>query len=463
MRKAGLVLLVWMLIFAGGCGTTPRPSVLHVAMPVSDKIQDVDSNYYINWLEEKTGLELEITMIRQRSSGEYLEALFSSDADIDVVLFGDSFTVQEEELEKYAEQICPVGDALCYYNNAGSRLSGAGQILWINSGWLKKLGLTIPSTTEELREVLRAFRDGDPNGNGLADEIPLAGIRGSYASSPTEFLLNSFVYNDPYHSRYGVNGEAETLMAETEAFREGLAFVHGLYAEGLLDEGCSARSQRQLCELVNSPVDLVGAFTTASVSDVIYPGNPEILARYVYAPPLRGSEGVCNALYTENRPRVGAIITGRSPRKEEAALLLDTMCGEEASLIARYGERGVDWDYSDGTDVSVYEGPSTIVTKNYLWNTLQNKHLNGIGPMDVPLRYREGVTWNGVNSDTEYVDGHARMAYEKYLPEPGRFHEENAVLSACMDEWIGDFVSGRKDVGSDAEWEEYLKSLQQFY
>ena len=43
--------------------------------------------------------------------------------------------------------------------------------MWINRSWLDKLGLSMPTNTEELTDVLRAFRDLDPNGNGSHDEI----------------------------------------------------------------------------------------------------------------------------------------------------------------------------------------------------------------------------------------------------------------------------------------------------
>ena len=46
---------------------------------------------------------------------------------------------------------------------------------YINKAWLDKLGLQVPKTIEELNAVLRAFRDNDPNGNGLKDEIPFSG------------------------------------------------------------------------------------------------------------------------------------------------------------------------------------------------------------------------------------------------------------------------------------------------
>ena len=42
----------------------------------------------------------------------------------------------------------------------------------INKVWLDKLGLAIPTTIQELKDVLIAFKTQDPNGNGIADEIP---------------------------------------------------------------------------------------------------------------------------------------------------------------------------------------------------------------------------------------------------------------------------------------------------
>lgn len=54
------------------------------------------------------------------------------------------------------------------------------QKMWIYKPWLDKLGLDVPTTTDELYTVLKAFKDKDPNGNGKADEVPLTGApRGS--------------------------------------------------------------------------------------------------------------------------------------------------------------------------------------------------------------------------------------------------------------------------------------------
>jgi len=45
---------------------------------------------------------------------------------------------------------------------------------WIYQPWLDKLGLAMPTEIEEFVNVLTAFKEQDPNGNGKADEIPLA-------------------------------------------------------------------------------------------------------------------------------------------------------------------------------------------------------------------------------------------------------------------------------------------------
>ncbi len=83
-----------------------------------------------------------------------------------------------------------------------SRTSKNFQTFWINVKWLKALGLEIPTTTKELYEVLKAFHDRDPNGNGIRDELPLVGCEADYALQSYNFLLNAFAYNDPVNLRF---------------------------------------------------------------------------------------------------------------------------------------------------------------------------------------------------------------------------------------------------------------------
>ena len=46
--------------------------------------------------------------------------------------------------------------------------------MFIRQDWLDNLGLKMPTTIEELKEVARAFTEDDPDGNGQNDTYGLA-------------------------------------------------------------------------------------------------------------------------------------------------------------------------------------------------------------------------------------------------------------------------------------------------
>ena len=68
--------------------------------------------------------------------------------------------------------------------------------MWINTKWLEQLGLAKPTTPEEFKAVLEAFKTQDPNGNGKADEVPLSGSVENFGVHVIPYLMNGFIYND---------------------------------------------------------------------------------------------------------------------------------------------------------------------------------------------------------------------------------------------------------------------------
>lgn len=65
------------------------------------------------------------------------------------------------------------GEMYVLPSSRGQGYAGTGQHMMINKQWLDELGLGIPTTWDELTDVLEAFKTQDPNGNGEADEIPM--------------------------------------------------------------------------------------------------------------------------------------------------------------------------------------------------------------------------------------------------------------------------------------------------
>ena len=54
----------------------------------------------------------------------------------------------------------------------------SGDVLYVNQVWLDNLGMEAPTTTEEFFDMLVRFRDEDPNGNGIQDEVGFSGYAG---------------------------------------------------------------------------------------------------------------------------------------------------------------------------------------------------------------------------------------------------------------------------------------------
>ena len=108
---------------------------------------------------------------------------------------------------------------------------------FINQKWLDNLDLEMPTTVDEWYEVLKAFKEKDPNGNGVADEIPLTGQR---QDQPVRL--------DPLHQPLGHHrqpgreppgpgsGDRKAgLYPADERYKEAVAFFHKLYEEGIMD------------------------------------------------------------------------------------------------------------------------------------------------------------------------------------------------------------------------------------
>ncbi|WP_138750767.1 extracellular solute-binding protein [Paenibacillus sinopodophylli] len=125
--------------------------------------------------------------------------------------------------------------------------TGQGKIYWIPSvtsyekttglirqDWLDKLNLQMPKTQEEYVNVLKQFKEKDPNGNGKADEIPTGGRENARWM---DHLYNQYgvamLEGNPEWDLY--NGEL-TYSAVSPNMKDALAFIHQLYQQKLLDQ-----------------------------------------------------------------------------------------------------------------------------------------------------------------------------------------------------------------------------------
>jgi putative aldouronate transport system substrate-binding protein len=110
-------------------------------------------------------------------------------------------------------------------------------MMYINHEWLKTVGKEMPTTTDELYNVLKAFKANDPNGNGENDEIPIVGTQNGIASegTVTEYIINAFVEYDKSTIFNVKNGKVWSPVATAE-WREALKYMNKLVSEGLMSD-----------------------------------------------------------------------------------------------------------------------------------------------------------------------------------------------------------------------------------
>lgn len=145
--------------------------------------------------------------------------------------YAADFTITMMESDSYSgiEQATFDGKLYGLPKVAGNK--DAANYWWIRYDWLENLGLEVPTTLDELLNVMYAFANDDPDGNGENDTYgmgmtkDLFGIGGATALGEGIGAYNGWVYTDEGKA----NGMIQPEMKEL------LDILAKLYADGVLD------------------------------------------------------------------------------------------------------------------------------------------------------------------------------------------------------------------------------------
>lgn len=104
---------------------------------------------------------------------------------------------------------------------------------YIRKDWLDKLGLEMPTTTEEFYEVMKQFKEKDPGNVGAENVVPFAMSAANFIDedyqSNTDALLMSFVEPMTEEQYYTLP------KLKYPGYKEGVRFLNKMYNEGLID------------------------------------------------------------------------------------------------------------------------------------------------------------------------------------------------------------------------------------
>ncbi len=115
---------------------------------------------------------------------------------------------------------------------------------FIRNDWLKKLGLKQPRTVEEYYQVLKAFRQQDPNENGLKDEIP-------FFARHTDYAINGLMILWKAQPGWYQEGGRVYFGPYTPEYRIAVKNIAQWYREGLIDPQLYTRGPSSREELLS--------------------------------------------------------------------------------------------------------------------------------------------------------------------------------------------------------------------
>lgn len=320
----------------------------------------------LNKYEEMTNIHMDYQEVPADGFEENKQLLFASNELPDIFLKSDikvdqiatygpgsgQLMVLDDLIEQYApnlsklyaenphiKQAVTASDGHMYTIPAID-VSATGSIAlkpWINHVWLEKLGLEVPTNLEEFKEVLVAFRDGDPNGNGLSDEIPL-GIRDPEC---VYSLAGSFGLQFQMKDTYNIdeNGKLHNWLGD-DAFKEYLIYLNDLYQEKLLWQDYYKNDRAAWRS--NLAGELYGAMYMP-YSDVFINCEQD----YSGYEPLVGPYG--DQLWTDvtgSISMIGSFALSNTCSNPEAAIRwVDYFYSDEGEMFFRYGIEGETYDY----------------------------------------------------------------------------------------------------------------------
>ncbi len=299
--------------------------------------------------------------------------------------------------------------------------------MWINTKWLKDLNLEMPKTTEDFKNVLKAFKTKDPNGNGKADEVALSGSIEDFGVRVLPFLMNGFVYNDD-RNYLNMSNDKVSSAAVTQEWKDGLAYVKSLFDEGLIDPGAFTQNAEAFKKIgENAGAEILGA--GAGMHPAIFTDlAKERTKDYNPVPPLQGPNGSF-ATHDNGGVSPGAkfVITNKASKEAQIALIkmVDYMFTPEGQTNGATGVKGLDWEDPAPGDKALGEGVTPVVKPipSKEGEAPRNGGWSGMGHFYMPKDYRD--TWV---QGTDIFDpaNYERRLYQATLEYQG--HEPKEIF-----------------------------------
>jgi putative aldouronate transport system substrate-binding protein len=340
--------------------------------------------------------------------------------------------------------------------------------MWINTELLDKYGLEMPTTTAEFEHVLEVFKQ-----NGI---IPLTGSTDGWNTNPVTFLMNAFIYDDQSQYFNIENGKVVFAPVKTE-WKNGLKYIHNLFANGLIDKQAFSQKLDTLKQLVAQ--GKIGVVPSGYSGQFIETNNPNY-SKWRTVPPLKGPDGVQYTAFFGNQPTsLTFVMTNKTTEQQRINVmkLLNFIYTPEGTQMLDFGQEGKYWTKAQPGEKGL-DGKQALFNtqsdKFYSAGARQNEGWDQMGPIFQSEKWRNGFVVarppfspNGLESFLllETMKNYAGHQPKEVYPGAIWIKPEDAQQYALYKtninnyviQWIAQFVMGSKSI--DQDWDNYVKGF----
>lgn len=344
------------------------------------------------------------------------------------------------------------------YSDGNNYYLGAiPQFMAINKEWLAAVNMDMPTTINELHDVLVAFKENDCNGNGdPTDEIPLSFEWGHWCANMTS-LFSAFGFTDYNADHRAIKDGKVYYNASTENYKEAMEYFHQWYVEGLIDMEAFSQDDSQYIAKGSGEDARLGVFSWWEIPEVVGDHADE----YEYLTFLSGADGTLgvnlNEQGTTGHDRFA--ITSSCKNPELLMKWIDQCYDPILSMQIIYGPIGEYFEEEpdeNGIYIETPEAGGNLKAKTELW--APNRQLS----TDF------GTYYYMEDRAQQRIDDLSNIWFEKvnnfeYYPSVVYSLEETETINEYISD-LNDYVSETSanwiiSGGVEEEWDKYISQL----
>ena len=286
--------------------------------------------------------------------------------------------------------------------NCNTPSSMIAEVPFIRYDWLENLGLGVPRTFEELREVLVRFTFDDPDRNGVDDTI---GTMANEFWGMVPFALN---FGADHFEWYEDGNGGVTLGMFLERHKDYLRYVKSLIDSGAMDRNIATTKFAEIKAKLNAgKVGFLYQWFSHDDQEEIRKTDPACDWGPITPPAGLYDKGdmPCSGILRE-----GHCVSTRCADVEAVFRLMDYMAQDKSTdtkmdytgtyWLMKYGEKGVNWDITqDGAFTDGKSGMNPQIAQNNRearWVALAGRFQNRFDiawrlslPADVQAMYKQ--------------------------------------------------------------------------